>query len=85
MLDPQDRHLLLDTLRPPEGYELSFAIGTTYTLDLLALLTAPLGFTIFELAGPPGAELIPSDAVRLLSVLRRHAEKISIFCEASLR
>ncbi len=48
MLDPEERLLLLDALRPPEDYRLSFAIGTTYSLDLLALLTAPLGFTLFE-------------------------------------
>lgn len=82
MLDPQDRHLLLEALRPPDGYDLSFAIGTTYTLDLLTLLTAPLGFTIFELAGAPGAELTGTDAVRLLSALRRYADRIWMFCEA---
>lgn len=82
MLDPQDRQLLLGALRPPEGFELTFAIWTTYTLDLLALLTAPLGFTLYELAGPPGAELRPDDATRLLTVLRRYADRITIFCEA---
>ncbi len=82
MLDPQDRQLLLGSLRPPEGFELTFAVGTTYTLDLLALLTAPLGFTLYELAGPPGSELRQDDATRLLSVLRRYADRITIFCQA---
>lgn len=82
MLDPQDRHLLLDALRPLEGYQLDFAIGTTYTLDLLALLTAPVGFTIFELAGAPSADWSATDTVRLLSVLRTYAERIAIFCQA---
>ena len=82
MLDPQDRQILLEALRPPEGREVTFAIGTTYTLDLLALLTAPLGFTQFELAGQPGAELGQMDTVRLLSVLRRYAQKVGVFCEA---
>ena len=82
MLDPEERLLLLDALRPPEDYRLSFAIGTTYSLDLLALLTAPLGFTLFELAGPPGNELAPADAVRLLGVLRQYADRMTVFCEA---
>jgi hypothetical protein len=82
MLEPEERQILLDALRPPEGYDVSFAIGTTYTLDLLSLLTAPLGFTEYELAGQPGAELGHLDALRLLSVLRRHAEKVVVFCEA---
>jgi hypothetical protein len=42
MLDPEGRHLLLDALRPPPGHELDVAVGTTYTLDLYALLTAPV-------------------------------------------
>ena len=47
MLEPQERRQLLDSLRPPSGYSLDFAVGTTYSLDLLALLTAPLAFTFF--------------------------------------
>ncbi len=80
MLEPQDRQLLLDALRPPEGYELDFAIGTTYTLDLLALLTAPLGFTLFEMRGVPDAELGSSDALLLLRTLQRFADRMTIFC-----
>jgi hypothetical protein len=82
MLDPQDRQLLLDALRPPEGFDLSFAIGTTYTLDLLALLTAPLGFTVAELRTKPGAELAPMETVRLLGTLRRYAGRVAMFCQA---
>lgn len=59
MLEPQERRLLLDSLRPPLGYELDRAVGTTFTLDLVTLLTAPLAFTLFELEqrdGRPSAE-----------------------------
>ena len=48
MLDPQDRVLFTEALRPPEGYELSWAIGTTYTLDLVAAVAAPLAFALFD-------------------------------------
>ena len=45
MLEPGRRRLFLDTLRPPNGYLLSRAVGTTFTLDLMALLSVPLAFT----------------------------------------
>lgn len=48
MLEPTDRRLLFELLRPPPGHQLSCAIGTTYSLDLLALLVTPLAFTLFD-------------------------------------
>src|SRR5262245_22208324 len=80
MLGPQDRRLLLDALRPPEGYSLDYAIGTTYSLDLLALLTAPLAFTFFDWEDAEGRP--NPDPVALLEALRRHADRIAIFCQA---
>ena len=44
MLQPTDRRLLFDALAPPTGFKLDFAVGTTYTLDLFALLSAPVAF-----------------------------------------
>ena len=35
-LTPQDRTLLIESLRPPADYQLHTAIGTTYSLDLIA-------------------------------------------------
>jgi hypothetical protein len=82
MLEPNSRTLLLDALCPPEGYDLDFAIGTTFTLDLLALLTAPLGFTLFDLAGAPNDPLQGTDALLVLKTIRRYADRISIFCDS---
>jgi hypothetical protein len=31
-----------DQLVPPEGYELSYAVGTSYSLDLEALMILPV-------------------------------------------
>ena len=42
MLDPRQRTLLFEALRPPDGYALHSAVGATYSLDLMALLAAPL-------------------------------------------
>jgi hypothetical protein len=78
MLDPYDRRHLMEILRPPEGYSLDFAIGTTFSLDLLALLTTPLSFTIFEAE----CESRTPDPLALFESLRRYAGKICIFCHA---
>ena len=80
MLGTHERSLLLERLRPPEGYRLRRAVGTTYTLDLIALLTAPLAFTFFDAHDEEGAPT--ADPIALLEALRRHAGKVTIFCQA---
>jgi hypothetical protein len=80
MLRTRERTLLLETLRPPPGYSLDQAIGTSYTLDLHALLVAPLAFTFFHHEDESGSPT--ADPVALLEALRRHAEHITIFCQA---
>lgn len=77
MLEPQERRLLLDALRPPPGYELDHAIGTTYSLDLIALLSAPLAFSTFA-----ESDSADSDPLVLLEALRASAERITLFCDA---
>ena len=78
MLDPDDRHLLVEALKPPPGMTLDIAVGTTFTLDLQALLVAPVSFALFS-ATAPGGE---SDSLALLEAVRRHADRITIFCQA---
>ena len=80
MLGTRERTLLLESLRPPPGHRLRRAVGTSFTLDLMALLTAPLAFTFFDAQDDDGAPL--TDPVALLEALRRHAEKITLFCQA---
>jgi hypothetical protein len=82
MLDAHDRRLLLDALRPPDGYTFDEGIGTTFSLDLLALLTAPLGFTMLELQDSRPGEIGEADALLLLKTLRQYADRLSIFCQA---
>lgn len=77
MLNPRERALLLPSLRPPAGYELDFAIGTTFSLDLIALLTAPLAFTLFDWEDREGKPM--ADPLALLEALRRYASRILIF------
>ena len=52
MLGTRERTLLLESLRPPAGYRLRRAVGTSYTLDLIALLTAPLEGSVVEVQPP---------------------------------
>ena len=80
MLDPEGRHLLLDALRPPLGYELDLAVGTTYTLDLYALLTAPVAFAMFDRESEDGTPR--NDPIAALQALRRYSGRITIFCQA---
>jgi hypothetical protein len=80
VLDPDDRTLLLDALRPPAGYVFDRAVATSYTLDVHALLTAPLALAAFDHEATDGS--IPTDPVALVEALRRCAERIDVFCQA---
>jgi hypothetical protein len=79
MLNPSDRIPLLSSLAPPEGYSLDSALGTTFTLDLLSLLTVPMGFAFSDWHGAEGDE--KPDSIVLLEALRRSAERIAVFCQ----
>jgi len=81
MLEPQNRRMLLDLLRPPPDSQLDFAIGTTFSLDLLAMMTAPLGFTLHGLEGSPSDVLDSGDPLLVLQTLRKYASRIGIFCQ----
>lgn len=80
MLDPRSRTLLFEALRPPDGYTLHSAVGTTYSLDLMALLAAPLAFTVFDCEDREGRAVM--DPLMLLEALREHARRVTIFCQA---
>ena len=80
MLAPKDRTLLLEALRPPPGYRLDIAVSTTYTLDLMALMVAPLAFTFFDWEDKEGEPT--GDPNALLEAIRRHMDRIYVFCQA---
>lgn len=80
MLEPQHRKHVLESLRPPPGYEFDCAVGTTYSLDLLALMTVPLAFTLFDMADDEGRSF--ESQMALLEALRRNARRVSIFYQA---
>lgn len=79
MLAPHDRQVILHALRPPGGYRLDRAIATTYTLDLVALLLAPLAFSLFDAAADREKSV---DSLALIRAVREHSSRISVFCQA---
>jgi len=78
MLEPDNRHLLMEALRPPAGMRLDTAVGTSFTLNLQAVLLAPVSFAVF--GAQTGTE--GSDPLALLEAVRRHASSITIFAQA---
>src|SRR6185295_10068951 len=80
MLSPGNRHVYLDALRPPPGFLLDSAVGTTYSLDLETLLAVPLGFAMLDWENERGA--LARDPVALLHALRRCAANVTVFCQA---
>jgi hypothetical protein len=82
MLEPEQRLLLLDALRPPPGFVLDRAVGTTFSLDLAALLTAPVGFALLDREATDGRPV--TDPIALLEAVRRNADRIDIFCQAGM-
>jgi hypothetical protein len=80
VLAPESRHTYLDALRPPGGFTLDLAVGTTYSLDLETLLAVPLGFAMLDWESEEGT--LARDPVALLHALRRCADRVTVFCQA---
>ena len=76
MLHPNSRNLYTDALTPPPGYIFDHAIGTTYTLDPLTLLTIPvhLGLAVRRRGTNP-------DSIDFLGALRQVADRITVYVQ----
>ena len=77
MLDPNNRQLLLDALRPEPGVAFDAGVGTSFTLNLDALLLAPLAFALF------GTDDASHDPIALLAAIQQHASKLALYCDRS--
>lgn len=78
MLNPNnDRLDYGQILAPPAGYYLDFAVGTTYSLDLDALVGASLAMGLSE---ETDSELM-NNPVCLLEALRSTGDKVALFSE----
>jgi len=65
-------------LAPPAGYETVFAVGTTYSLDLDALIGACIALGLSESTD----SALKDNPLYLLEALRKTSDKLIIFCEA---
>ncbi|MCZ2826676.1 MULTISPECIES: phospholipase D family protein [unclassified Modestobacter] len=77
MLEPDGRALLLDALRPPEGYRLDYGVATTFTLHLDTALSVPLSFLSRRLADS-------GDPIALMEAVRAAADRLDIFHQAGM-
>lgn len=75
LLEAANRQALTQQLRPPAGFRLAHAVGTTFTLDMTSALSVPLSFV----AGS-GEEF--TNPVAVLSALRKVSDRVDIFCQA---
>ena len=80
MLEPASRRLLLESLQPPEDWQLDRAVGTTYSLDLIALLTAPVAFAFSDWQDRDGRPVL--DPLALLKGVRQYADRMCLFGQA---
>lgn len=78
MLSPNERHLYIEALRPPAGYSFDRGVATTFSLDLITLLVAPLSFAFFECREEKELNLNRFD---VLEALRRAVDKLAVFCQ----
>lgn len=78
MINPKSNRLnYAELLTPPEGYQLSKAIGTTYSLDLYALLAIPVAmFYARSLEGD-----FQQNRYDVLDAIRQSKEKVDLFCQ----
>jgi hypothetical protein len=74
VLEPQSRAALTEQLKPPPGFELSHAVGTTFTLDLATALAVPLSFA--------SQRLSTDDTLGVLDAIRRAADRVDVFAQA---
>ena len=80
MLEPTSRRLLLESFAPPSGYHLDWTVGTTYTLDLMALLAAPVAFAFADCQDRDGRPVV--EPLALLKAVRQYADRMLLFCQA---
>lgn len=78
MLNPNDRKIYLDEVSPPPGYRLDCAVATTFSLDLLTLLMAPLSMALYQYRDKN--EMLNSPEA-LLEALHQTAGRFAVFCQ----
>lgn len=80
MFEPKGNRIVLqNAIQPPRDYELHSLVGTTYTLDLAALLSLPLSLVS---PGSPAQQDPDDDTdVETFHALWEKMDRIYVFCE----
>ena len=79
MLNPNQNRLDYgQILTPPAGFQLDFAVGTTYSLDLDALVGACIALGLSEETD----SALLNNPICLLEALRSTGDKVALFCES---
>lgn len=68
-----------EQLIPPEGYELTYAVGTTYSLDLEALMILPVALFYSQKLDGNGEDL----RYDMLDAITKAAEKMTVYYQSS--
>jgi len=80
MLHPKNNRIDYgEQLMPPEGYELAHAVGTTYSLDLEALMMIPVAMFYSQSMEADPAKV----SHEMLNSITKAAEKVTIFFQNS--
>lgn len=80
MLNPDNRQLYMEVLRPPAGFTFDRGVATTFSLDLVTLLVVPLSLAMFECNNEK--EFL-SNPIKVLEALRRSAQRLTVLCQRS--
>ena len=75
MLEPQSRAAFTELLKPPAGFELKYAVGTTFTLDLATALMVPLSFASHRVSAN-------DEKLGVLNAVSRASHDIDVFAQA---
>ena len=78
MLDMSENRVeYIESLYPSDGFHLAFAVGTTYTLDLSALLGVCMALSEHGYVDDP----LRVNKVELFASVARVRDKIAVFCD----
>jgi hypothetical protein len=78
MLDPQKNRIDYgEQLIPPNGYALDYAVGTTYSLDLEALMVLPVALFYSTLLDTSTEEL----RYDMVDAIFKASDKITVYCQ----
>lgn len=73
----EDRYNYADTFIPEDGYRFVYALGTTYSLDLEAMLSVPIAAGLHSSFD----EKMRDEGIHILEAIRKTAAHIDLFCQ----